>query len=212
MFLTNTHNHTQCFQTFRRENLENLDFPKTLPTIIGHCQSKCVGLGIRRNFLTSDLEPFFQKFVFLGLFLVYWRLFNTVGSRSIKFADDWIRNVDHGVRSNCFTNCAITTDPTLWQVYCANHNLCTWQNCCLSKSFLFNFQGRKRFLLGCRHSSVDLSAPTILPTRVRVPSTPSTLLSFIVKFMLYLSCEKNENKQNNEAKFGSFKKCFFICL
>ena len=28
---------------------------------------------------------------------------------------------------------------------------------------------------GCRHSSVDLSVPTILPPRDRVPSTPSAL-------------------------------------
>ena len=35
---------------------------------------------------------------------------------------------------------------------------------------------------------------TILLPRVRVPSTPSMLLSFIL-FVLYLSCEKNENKQ-----------------
>ena len=39
---------------------------------------------------------------------------------------------------------------------------------------------------------MDSSAPNILPPRVRVPSTPSMLLSFIVKFVLYLSCEKNE--------------------
>ena len=47
-------------------------------------------------------------------------------------------------------------------------------------------------IIECCHSSVDSSAPTILPPRVRVPSTPSMLLSFIVKFVLYLSCEKNE--------------------
>ena len=41
----------------------------------------------------------------------------------------------------------------------------------------------------CRHSSVDSSAPTILLPRVRVRSTPSTPLSFV----LYLSCEKDEN-------------------
>ena len=51
--------------------------------------------------------------------------------------------------------------------------------------------------------------PTILPPRVWVPSTPSTLLSFTV-FVLYLSCEKNENKQK-EAGFGPFfKKKIFI--
>ena len=37
---------------------------------------------------------------------------------------------------------------------------------------------------------------------VQVPSIP---LSFIVKFVLYLSCGKNENKQK-EAEFGPFKK------
>ena len=57
---------------------------------------------------------------------------------------------------------------------------------------------------GCLHSSVDLSAPTILLPQIRVPSTPSTLFSFIV-FVQYLSCEKNENKQK-EAGFGPFKK------
>ena len=55
------------------------------------------------------------------------------------------------------------------------------------RGFLFKLTN-----LGCRHSSVNSSAPTILPPRVRVPSTPSMLLSFIVTFVLYLSCEKNE--------------------
>ena len=40
------------------------------------------------------------------------------------------------------------------------------------------------------HCSVDLSATTIMPPRVRVPSTPLMLLWFTVKFMLYLVCEK----------------------
>ena len=66
--------------------------------------------------------------------------------------------------------------------------------------------------LECRHSSVDSSAPTILSPRVRVPSTLSMLLSFIVKFVLYLSCEKNENKQK-DAGFGPyFLKTFFTKL
>ena len=47
---------------------------------------------------------------------------------------------------------------------------------------------------------MDLSAPTILRPQVRIPSTPSMLLSFIV---VYLLCEKNENKQK-EAGFGPF--------
>ena len=52
---------------------------------------------------------------------------------------------------------------------------------------------------------MDLYAPTILLPRVRVPSTVSTLLPFIVQFVLYLSCEKNEIKQK-EAGFGPLKK------
>ena len=34
--------------------------------------------------------------------------------------------------------------------------------------------------MGCRHSSVDSSAPTILLPWVRIPSTPSTLYSIYV--------------------------------
>ena len=56
-----------------------------------------------------------------------------------------------------------------------------------------------------RHSSVDSSVSTFLMPLVRVPSTPAALLSFIVKFVLYLFCEENENKQK-EAGFGPFLK------
>ena len=59
---------------------------------------------------------------------------------------------------------------------------------------------------GCRHSSVDSFAPTILPPRVWVPSTPSMLLSFIVKFVLYLSCEKNKIKQKRGRVWPNFLK------
>ena len=52
--------------------------------------------------------------------------------------------------------------------------------------------------------SVDSSVPAILPSWVQVPNTPSMLLSFKV-FVLYLSCEKKENK-HKEAGFGPFKK------
>ena len=47
-------------------------------------------------------------------------------------------------------------------------------------------------LLG--HSSVDSSVPSIMLPQVRLPSTPSMLLSFIVRFVLYLSlcCEKEQ--------------------
>ena len=51
----------------------------------------------------------------------------------------------------------------------------------------------------------NVSTPTILPPRVQVPSPTSMLLSFIVKFGLYLSCEKNQNKLK-EAGFGPFLK------
>ena len=47
-------------------------------------------------------------------------------------------------------------------------------------------------VLGCHHIQVDLSAPTILPPRVRVLNTPSTHFSFTLKLVLYLSCEKNK--------------------
>ena len=58
------------------------------------------------------------------------------------------------------------------------------------------------------HSSVDSSALTILPPRVRVPSTPSTL--FIVKFVLYLSlCWENDENNQKEAGFGPFKKLWW---
>ena len=63
--------------------------------------------------------------------------------------------------------------------------------------------GAKYVWKGCWHSSVDSSAPTILLPRVQVPSTPST--NCYIVFMLYLSCEKNENKQK-EAGFGPFLK------
>ena len=61
----------------------------------------------------------------------------------------------------------------------------------------------KKLFWGCCHSSVDSSVPTILPPQVRVPSTPSTLLSFIVKLVPYLSREKNEinNKRPGLAHF-----------
>ena len=57
---------------------------------------------------------------------------------------------------------------------------------------------------GCRHSSVDSSAPTILTPWVQIPSTTSMVLSFIV-VMIDLSCEKNKNKQK-EAGLGPFLK------
>ena len=75
----------------------------------------------------------------------------------------------------------------------------------LPKTLPFTYQSlyHKQNALGVPPQHVDSSAPTILPQWVRVPSTPSTLLSFIV-FVLYLQCEKNENKQK-EGEFGPLK-------
>ena len=44
--------------------------------------------------------------------------------------------------------------------------------------------------------------PPILLPWVRVPSTPSMLLSLIVNFVLYVSlrCKKNENKQKRQVR------------
>ena len=46
-------------------------------------------------------------------------------------------------------------------------------------------------------------AEWILLPQVRVLSTPSMLLSFLGKFLLHLSSEKNKNKQKG-ARFGPF--------
>ena len=67
-----------------------------------------------------------------------------------------------------------------------------------SKVFLAK-EVRNNIFLGCRHNSVDSSAPSILPPQVRVPSTPSMLFSIYIVQTVYLSiefeCEKNKNKQ-----------------
>ena len=67
---------------------------------------------------------------------------------------------------------------------------------------------------GYRHSSVDSSALSILLPRVQLPSTPSTLLSFIVKFVRYLSLQSEKRTKINkkDAWFGPFffKKMFHI--
>ena len=55
---------------------------------------------------------------------------------------------------------------------------------------------------GGRHSSMVLSAPTILWPRVQIPSTPSMRFQFV---LLELYWEKNENKEK-EAKIGPFLK------
>ena len=64
-------------------------------------------------------------------------------------------------------------------------------SCCDS----FNTQRGQEPRWGCRHSSVVLSAPTILQSWVRVPSTPSMLLMSNCVLYLSLYWEKEENKQ-----------------
>ena len=63
--------------------------------------------------------------------------------------------------------------------------------------------------MGHRHSSVDSSAPSILPPQVWVPSTPSLLFSIYIVQIVHLSfeldCENDETKQK-EAGIGLFKK------
>ena len=52
-------------------------------------------------------------------------------------------------------------------------------------------------ILGCYHSSVDSSVPSILPPQVWVSSTPSIFLinNFQIVYLSFeLKCEKNENK------------------
>ena len=58
---------------------------------------------------------------------------------------------------------------------------------------------------GCRRSSVDYSAPTILPPWLRVPITPFTLLSFIVKFVLYFFVKRTKINKKRRG-FAHFLK------
>ena len=57
-----------------------------------------------------------------------------------------------------------------------------------------HFKQRKERKEGCRHSSVDASAPTIMPPGVRVASTTSTLLSFLDKFVCFAKRAKINKK------------------
>ena len=55
-----------------------------------------------------------------------------------------------------------------------------------------------------RHSSVQSSAPTIMPPRVRVPSTPSML--FRLQYLCYICPVKRTKINKKEAGFGLFEK------
>ena len=63
---------------------------------------------------------------------------------------------------------------------------------------------QKCLFMGCRHSSVDLSAPSILPPRVWVPITLSMLLSIYI-----LNCiiwKRREYKHKRDRDLELFKK------
>ena len=83
-------------------------------------------------------------------------------------------------------------------------------NCSQHFTFLHDWlgSGQNRSHLVCHHSSVDSSVPSILPPWVRLPSTPSMLLSFMVKFVLYLSlqCEKRTKINKIGRIWPIFKK------
>ena len=76
-----------------------------------------------------------------------------------------------------------------------------------------------KVIKGCRHSSVDSSAPSILPPWVHVPSTPYTLFQFIL-FKLYIcyliwNVKRTKNKNikrpglTHLKKILEFIKCWF---
>ena len=60
--------------------------------------------------------------------------------------------------------------------------------------------------LECRHSSVDLSEPTILLPRARFPSTPSMLFSSIVKFVLQVFVVKRTKLNKKRSGVAHLKK------
>ena len=61
--------------------------------------------------------------------------------------------------------------------------------------------------MGCRHSSVVSSAPTILFPWVQILSTPSTLF-----FNLYWNCNKKKTKKNKKRPgLAHLKKTIYVC-
>ena len=135
-----------------------------------------------------------------------------------------------GVGSDRSTNCATTTflglnitakcSSTIWLIQRwttmkqISAKKLLWHRSCLKnitniqlKRFYWNV--KNNCIWGCRSSSVDSSAPSILPPLVWVPSTPSTLFSIYIVQIVYLSfeleCEKNKNKQK-EAGIGPYLK------
>ena len=77
-------------------------------------------------------------------------------------------------------------------------------------SYMHTHTNGHSFTLGCHYSSMDSSAPSILPPWFRVPSTPSMVSSLIAKFLLHLSlhCEKNEKV--NKRRPGLTHSCTIL--
>ena len=132
---------------------------------------------------SADATPGAKRRVLIGL------PFNFGHSRCLKSSHHWSLKIK--IHLN-----------TVWFEFPAQHTICCWSTSFVRKYILrcsaLGFKiALQEFLemIEYRHSSVDLSVPTILPPQVWVLSTPSMLSSFKVKFVLYLSCEKNKNKQ-----------------
>ena len=53
---------------------------------------------------------------------------------------------------------------------------------------------------GCCHCSVDSTAPSILPLRVRVPTTPSRLISFQIKICTIFVCALWKRMEINKKR------------
>ena len=86
--------------------------------------------------------------------------------------------------------------------------------CCIHYSLLLYLKwtnwvvanSKKDFKKRCRHSSVDSSAPAILRPVGQIPSTPSMLFPFVVKFCTIVSIALKWPKINREACLGPNKK------
>ena len=120
---------------------------------------------------------------------VYFRFPNTVLQKFVDFI--WIRTRIvrvEGEHDHQYGLCGV------W-LKCIQRYL-IWSSDIISTTFLFK---RCQIYWGAAGSSVDSSAPSILPPRVWFPSTPSMHLSVIVKFLLHLSCIVNRTKISKKS-------------
>ena len=115
----------------------------------------------------DDFAHFFHE-TFPGPFFLYFRLLNIVSSKYVHYKICWW--LDSNWRP-------LGLEATALPIELRPHRNNISQ-------------------LESRHSSVDLSAPTILPPQFQVPSTPSMLFTFIVMFVLFLS--RGKDKRNKK--------------